>query len=99
MAKCRVSYTDHDGIHSVEVSAETLYEAAAQAVTEFKEDKTVPNPPGPETEFRVEVLRKPVEHFIRLKRVTEWAEFSNAKSPVELLKRERVRKLLTGSAS
>jgi hypothetical protein len=95
MAKCRVSYTDHEGIHSVEVSAETLFEAVAQAVAEFKEDKTVPSPPGPETEFRVEVLRKPIEHFIRLKRVTEWAQFGNATSPVELLKRERVRKILT----
>jgi hypothetical protein len=58
-------------------SAETLYEAVAQAVAEFKEDKTVPNPPGPETEFTVLVLRKPIEHLVKLKRVTEWAQYSN----------------------
>ena len=89
-----MSYTDRDGIHSIEVNAETLFEAVAEAVVEFKDDKTVPNPPGPETEFSVKVLRKPVEHFIRLKRVAEWAEMSNAKGPADVLRRERVRKLL-----
>ena len=46
MAKCRVSYTDREGIHSVEVTADTLYEAVAQAIADFREDKTVSNPPG-----------------------------------------------------
>jgi hypothetical protein len=95
MATCRVSYTDHDGIHSVEVSADTLFEAVAQALVEFKEDNTVLNQPGPNTEFSVKVIRKPIEHFIRLKRVKEWAEFSNTTSPAERLRRERVRKMLT----
>lgn len=60
MVTCRVSYADQAGIHSVEVIAETLFEAVAQAVAEFKDDQTVPNPPGPETEFTVSVLRKPI---------------------------------------
>lgn len=89
-----MSYTDDAGIHSVEVVAETLFEAVAQAVSEFKDDKTVPNPPGLETEFTVRVLRKPVEHFIRLKRVADWAAMSNVKGPAEALRRDRVRKLL-----
>jgi hypothetical protein len=36
MATCRVRYTDHDGIHSVVVSAETLFEAVEQALIELK---------------------------------------------------------------
>jgi len=94
MATCRVSFTDRDEIHLIEVQAETLYEAVAQALVEFRDDKTIPNPPGPETEFNVKVMRKPVEHFIRLKRVTEWAQTSNTTGPGEALRRERVRKLL-----
>jgi hypothetical protein len=94
MATCRVSYADRDGIHSVEVSADTLFEAVAQALVDFKEDKTILNPPGQETEFAVKVIREPTEHFIRLKRVREWAEFSNTTSPMEKLRREKVRKLL-----
>ena len=95
MAKCRVSYTDAEGVHSVEVMAETLFEAVAQAVAEFKGDKTVPTAPGPETEFRVQVLRKPVEHLIKLKRVEEWAQFGNTTGPGDMLRRERVRQMLS----
>ena len=76
------------------MSAETLFEAVAQALVEFKDDKTVLNQPGPETEFAVKVIRKPIEHFIRLKRVREGAEFSNTTSPAEHVRREKVRKLL-----
>jgi hypothetical protein len=94
MARCRVSYKNDEGIHSVEVTADTLYEAVAQAVSEFKEDKTITTAPGPATEFTVQVLRKSVEHTIRMQRVMEWAQFSNTKGPGELLRRERVRKIL-----
>jgi len=76
------------------VTAETLYEAVAQAVAEFKEDKTISTPAGPETELTVVVIRKPAEHTIRLKRVHEWAQVTNARSPVESLRRERLRTML-----
>jgi hypothetical protein len=94
MAKCRASHTNDQGIHSVEVTADTLFEAVAQAVVEFKDDKTVAEPPGPETEFTVSILRKPVEHFIRLKKVQAWAQPSSRGGPAETLRRERVRRML-----
>jgi hypothetical protein len=96
MARCRVSYVNAEGIHSVEVTADTLFEAVAQAVVEFKDDKTVSQPPGPETEFTVTILRKPVEHFINLKKVQAWAQPSTRGGPAEVMKRERVRKMLAG---
>jgi hypothetical protein len=94
MARCRVSYSDSEGNHSVEVTADTLYEAVAMAVVEFKQDTTVSNPPGLETEFTVLVLRKPIEHVIRLKQIHQWAAPSTKGGPAETLKRERVRKML-----
>jgi hypothetical protein len=50
MAKCRVSFTNDEGSHSVEVAADTLFEAVALAVAEFREDKTISQPPDAETE-------------------------------------------------
>jgi hypothetical protein len=70
-SRCRVTYTDSEGSHSVEVHAETLYEAVAMAVAEFKQDQMVPHPPEPATELRVAV-RPPVEHKIRLSQVEKW---------------------------
>lgn len=93
-SRCRVSYTDSEGSHSVEVHAETLYEAVAIAVAEFKQDQTVPHPPEPATELTVAVFRPPVEHKIKLAQVAKWAEPSTKDGPSGLLKRERVRILL-----
>ena len=49
-SRCRVTYTDSEGSHSVEVHADSLYEAVAMAVSEFKQDQTVPHPPDASTE-------------------------------------------------
>jgi hypothetical protein len=86
-------------MHSVEVTAETLFEAVAQAVVEFKQDRTVSHAPGPETDFTVLVLRKPTEHFIRLKKIQEWAQPSTVGGPAEAMRRDRVRKMLADRAS
>lgn len=69
-SRCRVSFTDSDGVlHGVDVDAESLYEAVAIAVAQFREDDINPLSPGPMTEFTVAVYRNPVEHKIRLGQV------------------------------
>jgi len=63
VSRCRVSYLDQEGLdHSVEVEAESLYEAVATAVAEFRQGEIITDTPGPMTEFCVTVLRKPIEH-------------------------------------
>jgi hypothetical protein len=94
MALCRVSYKNYDGLHSVEVNAESLYEAVAEAIHEFREDKTISELPGPATELTVVILRKPPEHQITLARVQEWAKPSTKGGPAGMMKRERVRRML-----
>lgn len=94
MARCQVSYKNEDGLHSVEVNAESLYEAVAEAVAVFREDKTISDLPGPETELTVIILRKPPEHQITLRRVQEWAQPSTKGGPAGVTKRDRVRKIL-----
>ncbi len=90
VSRRRVSYTDTEGIsHAVEVEAETLFEAVALAVVEFRNGRITSDTPGPMTEFCVIVLRKPIEQKIRFKRVQEWAQPSTKGGP-ETAKRERL---------
>jgi hypothetical protein len=95
MARCRVSFTDSDQTeHVVEVDAESLYEAVALAVADFREDPLIPSPPSPMTQFTVAVLRNPTEHKIRLQQVMKWSEPSTRDGPAGITRRQRVRLLL-----
>jgi hypothetical protein len=94
-SRCRVSYLDQEGTdHAVEVEAESLYEAVAMAVAEFRQGEIITATPGPMTEFCVTVIRRPIEQGIRLAQVTKWAEPSTREGPAGLAKRQRVRALL-----
>jgi hypothetical protein len=94
-SRCRVSYSDSDGVtHAVEVEADSLYEAVALAVAEFRQDEILTTTPAPMTEFCVTVLRRPIEHRIRFRKVQEWVKPSTKGGPAGILLRERLRKLL-----
>jgi hypothetical protein len=92
-----VSFSDSDGLeHSADVEAESLYEAVALAVADFRDDPLLRDHPGAMTEFTVAVLRNPTEHKLRLHQVVKWAEPTTREGPAGLSKRERVRALLGG---
>jgi hypothetical protein len=94
VSRCRVSFTDIEGIpHSVEVQAESLYEAVALAVAEFRTDNLT-SEPGPMTEFTIAIQRPAVEHHIKLGQVLNWAQHTMKEGPAGIIKRERVRALL-----
>ena len=61
---CTVSFTGHDGIrHSVNVQAETLYEAVVLAIRAFRENDCAP---GPASQLEVEarcVWQEYLAHF------------------------------------
>src|ERR1700736_4715000 len=93
--RCRVSYLDSRNIeHAVDVTADSLFEAAAVAVRAFREGGLMEDLPVAGTELRIAVFPLPVEHRVRLQRVEQWAQTGTVKSPVEMLRRERVRELL-----
>jgi len=93
--RCGVSYLDSRNIeHAVDVTADSLFEAAAVAVRAFREGALMDDLPVPGTELRIAVFPLPVEHKVRLQRVEQWAQTGTVKSPVEMLRRERVRELL-----
>ena len=76
------------------MDAESLYEAVAIAVAQFRDDDVSPSTPGVMTEFTVAVYRNPVEHKIRLGQVIKWAEQTTKDGPVGITKRQRVRAML-----
>jgi hypothetical protein len=95
MARCRVSSTDSDKTeHAVEVEAESLYEAVALAVADFRDDPLLQDRPGEMTEFTVAVLRNPTEHKIKLRQVVKWAKPTTREGPAGVSKRQKVRALL-----
>lgn len=94
MARCRVSFVDPDGIpHAVEVQADSLFEAVAMAVAEFRADPMT-GVPGAMTEFTVAIHRPAVEHKVRLGQVTKWAEGNTTEGPAGITRRNRVKSFL-----
>jgi hypothetical protein len=93
--RCRVSYLDSRNVeHAVDVTADSLFEAVAVAIRAFREGALVDELPVAGTELRIAVFPLPVEHKVRLQRVEQWAQTGTTKSPVEKLRRDRVRELL-----
>jgi hypothetical protein len=90
MAFCVVSYLDASGIrHTVELEAESLYEAAALAVRAFREHDCEP---GALSKLEVEI-RSSVTHTLTVQRLQTWLN-GGAKSPKEAVMKERLRELL-----
>ena len=91
---CRVSVQDLEGItHSVEVTAESLYEAVAQGLAALRGHEWIA---GTQQQgmVRVSVADVRVEHQVRLADFTQWLEKPGAKSPRELVQRKRARSIL-----
>jgi hypothetical protein len=93
---CVVTLSDSRGIrHSVEVTAESLFEAGVLAVTTFRKAGWVEEAPGLASRLEIEVREPAVKHTITLAQLQRWANAAT-KSPAERLKREHLRQLLAG---
>ena len=92
--RCRVSFIDLRGSkHTVTVGAESLYEAAAAALVEFRKSTWLETQPGPMTQLEVEVAEPTTRHSVTAQQVERSAQ-STAVTPADRVKRERVRALL-----
>ena len=90
---CTVSFIGPAGIrHSVDVTAQSLYEAAALGLSLLrKQDWSEPIAPGTQLEVRV---REPATtHTVPVLQIQRWCD-GVAVSPDEVLKRQRVKQLL-----
>jgi len=90
MATCVVSYLDTSGIrHTVEVDAQSLYEAAVLAIKVFREHDCEPREAN---QLEIEV-RSSVVHTITIRKIHDWLS-GGAKTPKEAVTKERLRSLL-----
>jgi hypothetical protein len=90
MATCVVSYLDTSGIrHSVEVDAQSLYEAAVMAIRIFREHDCEPREAN-----RLEIeVRSSVLHTLTIRKIHDWLN-GGAKTPKEAVMKEKLRALL-----
>jgi hypothetical protein len=90
---CTVSFTDFRGIkHSVEVTADSLFEAAVLGVKILRAGEWN-DPPGQTTLIEVEVRNPGVKHTVSLVHISRWLNGAS-NSPAESMKKVKLRKLL-----
>ena len=94
LRSCRVSYQDFDGIrHSVQVTAETLYEAAVLALAEFGRCGFSDAHTGPATRLTIAVLAPSTSHEISVGKLRAWLD-SSGRSPAQQALKTRLRDVL-----
>jgi hypothetical protein len=87
---CTVAFDDGTGVrHSVQVSAESLFEAAVLALRAFESAGT---PPGPAAHLEIADQTPVVNHSVSVQRVRDWLN-SGGKSPKEQALKSRLREL------
>jgi hypothetical protein len=92
---CTVSFTGPSGVcHSVEVSADSLYEAAIVGFSLLKQDGWV-DPVAPGTRLEIQVRHPATTHSVSLAQLRRWVE-GIAVSPDETLKKRKLKALLAG---
>lgn len=91
---CRVSSRDAQGVErTVEVTAQSLYEAVAQALRVFREDDWSEDPNRVLVNVVVTISQPQVEHRVRIKDFENWLD-SAAKSPAEMALKSRLRDIM-----
>ena len=93
---CIVSFRDWDGMeHSVEVTAESLYEAAALGVKQFRSSRFAEaTGPGTATKLKVSVKQVESHHELTLGQLESWIQ-GGARSPRERVLKDRLGKVLS----
>jgi hypothetical protein len=90
---CTVGFKAATGIsHSVDVEAETLYEAAALGLARLKKDGWVEGL-GPGSRLEIAVRQPSSHHSLTVQQVQRWINRSNS-SPAETLRRAKLKQLL-----
>src|ERR1700683_5535385 len=91
---CRVTIEDMNGVtHTVEVTAETLYEAVAQGLAAIRGNEWVAGIPEGLNAVRVSVADVRVEHAVKMIDFKKWLEKPGG-SPREVGQRQRIRAIL-----
>ena len=93
LKRCLVSFTDVRGIiHSADVEAESLYEAAVQGIRRLNQDPWIERI-GPGTKLEVEVREPSTKHVLSVEQVERWLAGATA-NPTEATKKKKLKLLL-----
>jgi hypothetical protein len=91
---CTVAVKDtRDVEHSIEVTAETLYEAIATALAAFQQDNWVGEIGQGFTTVIVIVQQPPVKHEVKMKDFVSWLG-RQGRSPAEVMLKQKLEKIL-----
>src|SRR6202022_4485319 len=91
---CKVTIQDMEGVsHTVEVTAETLYEAVALGMATIRTDDWVTGIAQGLNPVKVRVTNVAVEHEVRIMDFTKWLDRDGG-SPREITDRKRIRSIL-----
>jgi len=91
---CKVNCFDARGVeHTVQVTAQSLYEAVAQALRVFRQDDWSESPSQGPTSVTVAVKQPEIEHKVRIKEFENWLE-SAPRSPAEMTLKSRLRGII-----
>jgi hypothetical protein len=91
---CQVSCSDLKGVeHSVEVTADSLYEAVAQGLRMLRQDDWVDDVGQGQTALTVVVRNPKVEHKVRVQDFERWLK-AQGRTPAEVSLKNRLRELL-----
>jgi hypothetical protein len=93
LRRCTVSFLSAIGVrHSVDVEAESLYEAAGLALSRLQKDGWVEGL-GPGSRLEIEVREPGTTHTITVDRLKRWVNGTTS-SPIETLRKAKVRQML-----
>ena len=93
---CSVSFLDHRGIrHTVDVQAESLFEAAVLAIQNFRQDPWLERI-GAATVLDVEVRQPATRHAVSLQQVERWLAGATP-NPMEASKKAKLKMILVQS--
>jgi hypothetical protein len=91
---CTVAVKDIRNVeHSIEVTAETLYEAIATALAALQKDSWVGEIGQGFTAVTVMVQQPPVKHEVRMKDFLSWLN-RQGQSPAEVILKQKLEKIL-----
>lgn len=94
---CSVTFTDGCGVrHTVDVTAESLFEAAALALATLKGNDWT-DPLGPATPLEIEVRNPAVRHTVTVLQIQRWIQGATS-SPNDRVKKDRLARLLSSSS-
>src|ERR1700720_2105230 len=91
---CTVAVKDiRDVEHSIEVTAETLYEAIATALAALQQDNWVGEVGEGFTTVTVVVQQPPVKHEVKMKDFVSWLN-RQGRSPAEVILKQKLERIL-----